>query len=94
MNYAQAKQVKAEAENAERLAAKVLEQARGTENGPMGLTPDHIKASPAYQAAYANHNAAFRRMQTVNRWFCKTFKREYAEERKARVDSGQSPIIQ
>jgi hypothetical protein len=93
MNYTEAKELKAKAENAERQAAAVLQQARGTQAGPMGLTPDHVKASPEFQAAYASHAAAFRHMQTVNSWFCKAFKKEYAAERKARLTNGQQPMI-
>ncbi|MCU6501935.1 hypothetical protein LPN04_29505 [Rugamonas sp. A1-17] len=83
MNYIDAKQIKVQAETAERTAAALLEAAKGTETGPMGLTPDHVKAKPEFQKAWAQYDAAFRHMQNVNRWFTKQFKKEYAAERKA-----------
>ena len=83
MNYIDAKHIKAQAEAAERTAAEKLRSAKGTENGPMGMTPDHVKANPEFQKAWAQHAAAFRAMQQVNQWFTKHFKKEYAAERNA-----------
>jgi hypothetical protein len=51
---------------------------------PNGLTPDHIKFSPEYQAAKQASNAAFQRLRQFNGWFVKTFKAELRKERLAR----------
>lgn len=95
ITYEAAKALKADAEAQEERAGKTLQDARGTESGPMGLTPDHVKASKEYQEAYANHARAFRQMQSMNSWFNRTFKREYAAERRAtmaaRLSSLQPP---
>jgi hypothetical protein len=49
--------------------------------GHMGLTPDHVKASPEYQAAKAAHGIAFRRLQDFNSSFVKKFSNELRAER-------------
>jgi len=66
MDYTEAKKLKADAADAERLAATALQKARGTECGPVGLTPDHVKASADFQLACAQHAVAFRRMQAID----------------------------
>jgi hypothetical protein len=44
--------------------------------GPMGLTPDKIKASPEWRRDQANFEIAFKALQTYNKWFCKRWKKE------------------
>lgn len=49
-----------------RASAKALAEARGDQRGPMGLTPAHIKASPAWRAAKARHDAAHAAIRAFN----------------------------
>lgn len=44
--------------------------------GPMGLTPDSVKASPEWRRDQANFEIAFKALQTYNKWFCKRWKKE------------------
>jgi len=55
------------------------------EIGPMGLTPDHIKAMPEWKAAKHNYQVAFEKLRKFNAVFVKKFKKELAAERAARV---------
>lgn len=57
-------------------AADALNQVAGSEKGPMGLTPDHIKVTPEYRAAVAN----FRARQEAAKSFCKAFLKAYKKE--------------
>jgi hypothetical protein len=52
--------------------------------GEMGLTPDHIKASPEWRAARARYQTALSAMQTFNATFIPRFKKEIAAERRAK----------
>lgn len=52
--------------------------------GKMGLTPDAVKQSPAWVSAKRAYDAAFARLQNYNTHFTKQFKRELAEDRRAR----------
>lgn len=60
----------------------------GTQKGPMGLTPDHIKATPEWSAAHTAYDKALRKLQRFNRGFLKQYKREWQatliERRKAK----------
>ena len=49
--------------------------------GPMGLTPDPVKAMPEYRAACAAYDKAFAALRDYNGKFTKAFKAEYAAER-------------
>ncbi len=81
MNYAIAKQVKAQLESEERQAAEAL---KAFPKGPMGLTPDSVKATPEWKAAYLAHAAAFQALRKFNGSYFKAFKKEIAAERKVR----------
>ena len=50
----------------------------------IGLTPDHIKATTEWQANYHWYHVWHKRLQSFNRTFTKTFKKELPAERKAR----------
>lgn len=50
----------------EREAAARLRAVPGIGAGPMGLTPDSVKAGPAYREARAYHAAAFERLRALN----------------------------
>lgn len=52
--------------------------------GPMGLTPDAVKASPEYRTARASYDAAFRRLQNTNAHFIKAFAMEIRADRRSR----------
>lgn len=48
-------------------AAATLGSLPGIGSGPMGLTPDSVKASPEYQAAKAAHAHAFDALRRFNK---------------------------
>lgn len=52
--------------------------------GPMGLTPDDVKASPAWRTAKAAFDQAFARLRRFNAGFVKTYRAEIKAERRAR----------
>lgn len=81
MNYAIAKTVKAQLEAAETAAGQSL---KSFPKGPMGMTPDAVKASPEFKKAYAEYAAAFAALRNFNGMFFKTFKKEIAADRKAK----------
>ncbi|MGE5732779.1 MAG: hypothetical protein ACM37U_12605 [Gemmatimonas sp.] len=53
--------------------------------GPMGLTPDAVKALPEYRAAKARVDKAFARLRAFNGVFVKRFAKELRAERAART---------
>lgn len=81
MNFQDAKSYKASLAQIEDAAGKIL---NSFPKGPMGLTPDHVKASPEWKAAYQAHARAFAALRDFNGKFVKAFKKELAAERKAR----------
>lgn len=83
MTYAIAKAAKAALEAAEREASANLRKVPGIGSGPMGLTPDAVKARPDYQAAKAAHDRAFGQLRRFNAGFCRTYKAEMRAERRA-----------
>ncbi|MNO09060.1 hypothetical protein D3C81_2320260 [compost metagenome] len=46
----------------------------------MGLTPDHVKAMPEWQAAKRAYDVSFAELRAFNGWFNKTFKAEIKKE--------------
>lgn len=52
--------------------------------GQMGLTPDHVKAMPEYQALKRSFDIAFAALRNFNAMYTKKYKRELAAERAAR----------
>lgn len=65
--------------NVARLSAALLAFPRG----PMGLTPDGVKASQEFMTASADFNVAFHRLRTFNASFAKAFAKEIRDERRA-----------
>lgn len=57
--------------------------------GPMGLTPDHVKAMPEFRAAKADFNAAFQALRTLNQTHLKRFAAEERAAREARRNQGK-----
>lgn len=52
----------------------------GVSSGPMGLTPDAVKASPAYRAARARYEASHAALRAFNRAHAASFTKETARE--------------
>jgi hypothetical protein len=77
MTYPEAYAQKLVIEKAAFDAARVLRYIPGVGAGPMGLTPDAVKAKPEYQQARAAADKTFQTMRAYNAWFCKKFAREY-----------------
>lgn len=48
----------------------------------LGLTPDHVKASPEWKQAKADYENAFQAFRNYNQWYTKAFKKELAEQRR------------
>jgi hypothetical protein len=69
-------------------AAQALKSIPGVGIGPMGLTPDHVKASPDYQETRRRFEWDFDSLRKFNAWYVKTFKRELARERAAKRGTG------
>lgn len=59
-------------------------KALGASSGPMGLTPDSVKFSPAFQHARRDYRAAADALARLNRANVKRYARELAAERSAR----------
>jgi hypothetical protein len=55
----------------------------GNGAGPMGLTPDSVKAGPAWQSCNREHARAFAELRRLNAYGVKRFARELALERRA-----------
>lgn len=48
--------------------------------GPMGLTPDYVKAMPEFQRLKAAKETAFQDLRYFNAWYTKTFKNEIRQK--------------
>lgn len=57
---------------------------RAYPTGPMGLTPDDVRATPQWKANKLAYDRAFAALRTFNQSFTKTFARQIRAERKAR----------
>jgi hypothetical protein len=82
--YELAKQAKLALETVENEASKALVAVIGVGSGPMGLTPDAIKAKPEYQAAKKAFNDSFNALRKFNGWFNYRFRKQLSKERKKR----------
>lgn len=82
--YIVAKAAKAQIEERVTRTSKILRAIPGVGSGPMGLTPDAVRASPEYRIAKAEFDAAFAALQTFNQRFHKAFATEIKAERCAR----------
>jgi hypothetical protein len=54
----------------------------------MGLTPDHVRATPEWRAAKARSKAAFAALQAFNIVFTRMFAKELRAQRAARRGGG------
>lgn len=92
MDYATFKAMRAPHEARENAAGKAYSGFPGAGSGPMGLTPDHIRTSPAFRAVYAEWCEASARIAAFDKAFTRAhrktwpvyFKREICAERDAR----------
>lgn len=84
MCYEIARQMKSVMEAREREASAALQRVPGISSGPMGLTPDAVKASPEYRNAKADYEACREALRRFNAWFMREYASEYRAERKAR----------
>jgi hypothetical protein len=80
MTYEQAKEAGRLLDEAMGAASARLRAIPGHASGPMGLTPDSVRATAEYKTARAESDRAFKKLQDHNWWFCKTFKAEYRAE--------------
>jgi hypothetical protein len=67
-----------------RAASQRMRELAGSEPRPMGLTPDHIKFSPAFRAARAEYDQAHAALGRLNTGNLKRFKRQLIDERDQR----------
>jgi len=88
MNYHLAKIAKNQLELETKAAGDRLKSVAGVGTGPMGLTPDHVKASPEYQEAKTAFDQAFARQREFNEKFLRQFKVEVQQERRQRQRMG------
>lgn len=72
------------AERLERATAQTSAALQEFPRGPLGLTPDDIKASPEWQTAHRNFEVAFQAQRQFNSTYTKTFADELRHERNAR----------
>lgn len=56
----------------------------GAGTGPLGLTPDAIKAKPAYQSARAEYQRAHAALRALNGQYVARYRKELQAERDAR----------
>lgn len=54
--------------------------------GPLGLTPDSVKAAPEYRSAKIAYDAVFARLREFNASFTKLFADEIRAERHAKAE--------
>lgn len=80
MTYSEAKSLQARMNANYDAAVKTLRSVPGVGTGAMGLTPDSVKSTSEYRDARTAERIAFIKLQSVNKWFCKAFKSERAEE--------------
>lgn len=66
------------------LASAALKAIPGIGSGPMGLTPDHIRAGADYQNARRAYDTAHSRLARLNGANVKRFAPELRQEREAR----------
>lgn len=82
MNYQEAKAYKANLEAINDAASKALQAFDSLGKSSMGMTPDHIKAIPEYQAAKKAYDISFNNLRNFNGQFMKVFKKEVKEEQR------------
>lgn len=84
MSYAIAKVTACLLESDYSAASRNLKAIPGVGSGPMGLTPDDVRARPAYRIAKQAMDKAFAELRAFNAAYVKRYKNELAAERKAK----------
>jgi hypothetical protein len=82
MNYLDAKTYKESLYAKNDKASEELQAFDKLGKSAMGLTPDHVKAMPEWQAAKHTYDVSFAELRAFNGWFMKTFKKEIKEEQR------------
>ena len=90
MSYAAAKAVRDQLERDWRAASEALNALPGASTGPIGLTPDHVRSTAAYQAAKAAYDQRFASLQAFNRQFVKLYRADILAERRARTNQTET----
>lgn len=80
LTFEQALAAKCDIERLSRDASDRLRALSG--GGPMGLTPDDVRASPEWRAAKADFDEAFSVERAFNQAFLRAFGRQYREMRR------------
>lgn len=65
-------------------ACKNLRAIHGVGSGPLGLTPDSVRARTDYRIAKAAFDKAFADLRAFNAGYVKKYRKELAAERKVR----------
>ncbi|GMX64419.1 hypothetical protein Elgi_36880 [Paenibacillus elgii] len=84
MNYEEAKAYREKLEEKNKDDSNALKEFNKHYKSAMGLTPDHVKALPEWKLAKKVCDASFTELRNFNEWFVKTFKKEYAADRRKR----------
>lgn len=84
MSYQAAKAVRDALEKARNDASHALSAIAGVGSGPMGLTPDSVKQSPAYRAARRAYDQRHADLAAFNARFVKQYATELAADRARR----------
>lgn len=84
MTYREFKLIKSELDNK---VTELSEKLNSFPKGEFGLTPDEIKFSSEFRALKAEFNVVFQKLQQLNEFGVKAFKKEMKEERKAKSRS-------
>lgn len=71
-------------------ATRAIKAIPGHASAPMGLTPDHVKARPDWQAARLRVDCAFAALRAFNEVNVKRYAREIRAERDAKRERALS----
>lgn len=80
MNYLDAKTYKQALYTKNDKASEALKEFDKYGKSSMGMTPEHVKARPEWQAAKHAYDVSFAELRAFNQWFVKTFKKEIKSE--------------
>lgn len=82
MSFAIAKATALLLESDYSVASRNFKSIPGVGSGPMGLTPDDVRARPDYHVAKQAMDKAFAELRAFNAVYVKRYKNELAAERK------------
>lgn len=89
MNYEEAKQLQDKLYAESKRYSTIL---NSFPKGPMGMTPDDVKASPEWQEAKQGYAIAADRLRKFNQKFNSVFKNEIAADRRSRKPVQESKL--